>query len=278
MRFALPVAAIVACSALPDIVPPNMKGIRVEIRVDPAAFGPLAGRACLQHVIAEGETLESIANGKLGDAGRWQEIEALNPGVEPRRLPVGKPLWLPPRQKAKEGEEPVLLFAGSDVPGLQVQPLAATGNVSLLPRWGQLTVLVVPLSLRERVEAALAARRDARRQLEDLVKAGKIHQLSAPAPDRLVERESPVARCLATYRIVADGDQKPKLEQVSVEQFDANDKPVPPKNPGKIDGQGKGDDKGRQPDKGMLLLTMLGLLGGGGLWVRSRARTGARTA
>ena len=48
-----------------------------------------------RHVVAPGETLTAIARQNLGDAGRWREIVALNPGLSPDRMSVGASLILP---------------------------------------------------------------------------------------------------------------------------------------------------------------------------------------
>ena len=47
------------------------------------------------HVVQSGETLSGIARQKLGDAARWREIAALNPGMDPDKLKVGQRLVLP---------------------------------------------------------------------------------------------------------------------------------------------------------------------------------------
>ena len=48
-----------------------------------------------RHVVVRGETLIAIARERLGDAGRWRDIVALNPGVNPSALSVGQSLVLP---------------------------------------------------------------------------------------------------------------------------------------------------------------------------------------
>ena len=48
-----------------------------------------------RHVVAAGETLIAIARDRLGDAGRWRDIAAANPDVNPSALGVGKSLILP---------------------------------------------------------------------------------------------------------------------------------------------------------------------------------------
>lgn len=48
-----------------------------------------------EHVVARGETLSQIAMEQLGTSRRWQEIVALNPGLDPNSLRVGQKLKLP---------------------------------------------------------------------------------------------------------------------------------------------------------------------------------------
>ena len=46
-------------------------------------------------MIQKGDVLSRIAQRELGSASRWKEIVALNPGLDPNRLMVGKKLRMP---------------------------------------------------------------------------------------------------------------------------------------------------------------------------------------
>ena len=47
------------------------------------------------HTIRRGDTLWAIAQSAYGSGNRWRDILAANPGITPRRLVVGKQVWLP---------------------------------------------------------------------------------------------------------------------------------------------------------------------------------------
>lgn len=49
------------------------------------------------HIVEEGDTLWSLAVRYLGDGKRWPEIQQLNDGVNPAKLPLGKELKIPER-------------------------------------------------------------------------------------------------------------------------------------------------------------------------------------
>jgi hypothetical protein len=49
------------------------------------------------HVIAVGDTLRGLAARIYGDERAWRAIAAANPGLDPRRLPVGRAIRLPTR-------------------------------------------------------------------------------------------------------------------------------------------------------------------------------------
>ena len=78
-------------------------------RVPPAATQPSAAREVVArdaaparreapggtYVVQSGDTLGEIAQKTLGSATRWKEIQAANPGLDPKRLFVGAKLVLP---------------------------------------------------------------------------------------------------------------------------------------------------------------------------------------
>jgi nucleoid-associated protein YgaU len=47
------------------------------------------------YVIQKGDTLWSIAKRTYGDGKRWADIQAANPGLDPKKLPVGQQIVLP---------------------------------------------------------------------------------------------------------------------------------------------------------------------------------------
>jgi nucleoid-associated protein YgaU len=81
-------------------------------RVAAAPSGPR------RYVVGKGDSLSSIASRELGSAKRWTEIQALNGGLDPRRLAVGAQILLPPR----EGSAPV---AQAAPPAAKAEPRTA---------------------------------------------------------------------------------------------------------------------------------------------------------
>ena len=66
----------------------------------PRSAAPKSAASAREHVVARGETLRAIARSRLGDADRWREIVAVNPGLDPDRLRVGAKLRLPGGERA----------------------------------------------------------------------------------------------------------------------------------------------------------------------------------
>lgn len=64
------------------------------VGAEPAAKPPVAV-VRPTHKVASGDSFDSIAEAKLGNASLRTEIARLNPGVDPRRLQVGHVLTLP---------------------------------------------------------------------------------------------------------------------------------------------------------------------------------------
>jgi len=77
----------------------------------PPATPPASGGA--GYLVRAGDTLSGVAARALGDASRWREIAALNPGVDPNRLIVGKRLRLPgaAREVAEANESSVVSWS-----------------------------------------------------------------------------------------------------------------------------------------------------------------------
>jgi len=69
-----------------------------------AGTGPRETRA---YVVKDGDTLERIARRELGDGRRWREIQALNAGIDPRRLKIGARLLIAGEARPQAGSRPV---------------------------------------------------------------------------------------------------------------------------------------------------------------------------
>jgi nucleoid-associated protein YgaU len=53
------------------------------------------------HTVKEGDTLWALASRHLGSGYRWQEIQALNGGIDPKKLRIGMKLRVPERSAKK---------------------------------------------------------------------------------------------------------------------------------------------------------------------------------
>ena len=56
------------------------------------------------YVVQRGDTLQRIARKLYGDARRWRDIAAANPGLKKGRIAPGAVLKLPPRHDGASGK------------------------------------------------------------------------------------------------------------------------------------------------------------------------------
>jgi len=75
--------------------------------VDPVV-APVGESKSTTYKVQTGDTFESIARSKLGDAKRQTEIAKLNPTVKPNRMRVGQDLVLPGAKPAPKATEPAI--------------------------------------------------------------------------------------------------------------------------------------------------------------------------
>lgn len=108
----VPVAIAVAlCSLclLAQETHPDGEGelLKTRVLVD---FGRFAAAQPRTIHVEKGDTLGSLAKEHLGRASRHQEIAALNPGIDPKRLQIGQRLLLPPAAPPAEGDDWMLFM------------------------------------------------------------------------------------------------------------------------------------------------------------------------
>ncbi|MFO1050942.1 MAG: LysM domain-containing protein [Planctomycetota bacterium] len=254
------VAALFPNHPAPDLIPGGMKVIQVDARVE---LGPFADRVVTAYVVREGDTLEAIAKQFLGTASRWNDIAALSPDVEPKKLRIGQVLLLPPRQAPVEGQE--LLFAYYD-PAQSVRwsavPFPADGVLPAAPRRGHLRIYLVAGSARQDFANFMVGRdsKELRKHIDELSQAGKLTLLDAMTPNRVLRKDDPIVRRSEVYRIAQEKDAAPTLSLASSESFDK-------------DGNAVKKDAGAEEKKrdGLLLLLFAGI-GGAGLLVLANRR------
>jgi nucleoid-associated protein YgaU len=76
-------------AALAPAAPPVLYAPAVSVDPAPAAAGERT------YVIQKGDTYIGIARRRYGDASRWRDIQAMNPGLNPNKLRIGQVIQLP---------------------------------------------------------------------------------------------------------------------------------------------------------------------------------------
>lgn len=85
----LPGDAVASATPTPSVQPGVLPTARVASRPAPASSGSRT------YTIRKGDVLGLIAQRELGSSKRWKEILSLNPGLDEKKLHVGKTILLP---------------------------------------------------------------------------------------------------------------------------------------------------------------------------------------
>lgn len=80
----------------PTPVPQTPTAVQPPTPIPPTPIPPTPTPAGpISHTISEGDTLARLAVEFLGDASRWPEIAAANPGMDPNKVHVGQEIFIP---------------------------------------------------------------------------------------------------------------------------------------------------------------------------------------
>lgn len=91
--------------------------------------GQLEAGATHTYTVRPGDTLSEIAQRELGSSRRWQDIVAANPGLDPSKLRVGKPIRIPgaaAQSAAPSQPTPAVAAKGTAKP--QAKPVEASSG------------------------------------------------------------------------------------------------------------------------------------------------------
>jgi hypothetical protein len=231
MQLALSLSIGLAAFAAPDVIIPNQRSIVVETHVD---LGALRARACLQHVVAEGDTLIAIARAHLGSAERWPEIVALNRSLDPERLALGSRFWLPPPAgtdggDAAEAGEPLLMYRASAFPGWRgfVEPLTTTTTGGGAKLGGAGVLLVAPLARRVEVEAALGLEHGSWERAAHALEQGLVTRIDIAGTWPVLLAPDDVARRVDVLRVVERPEGGHSMALVSSVAYDESGAVIP---------------------------------------------------
>lgn len=199
----------------PDVIP---LGCRYVIAEQEVQIDALRDHCCVQYKIKAGDTLVKIASTQLGDARRYPEIQALNPGADPRRLQLHDCIWLPPRH----AEHPYQFVYLNTWPGSDFDSTPYVMGERLVARYGGLALLIVDASERDKVAKS--------REWDEIVAlqdAKKLQVLSGNPASGYYENDSSIDRITETFEVVRDDKGRFHLEH-DVRYFDALGRPIQP--------------------------------------------------
>ena len=263
---------IVVAAAIPDVVTPGTRGIRVALTIESQA---LRDDCCVQHIVAKGDTLSIIAANHRKDllakdrdstdrdlATTVDDIVALNAGLEPSKLTVGQRIWMPPRNPdaAKTENTFVFIAQGWRLHGFG-KPFAPAAKIVAPARCETMFMLVPASELAAYTKITKSGNYNA---LSKWKETGKFQSLMTVGSSVRVWNESPVFTCQDTITIERsdEGVLSAKLTSVA---YDKGGKVVTASE----------RNKDYRKDREMNWLLLLPFFGGGWLlWSMRRQREG----
>ncbi|MFT4511589.1 MAG: hypothetical protein ACI89X_000633 [Planctomycetota bacterium] len=198
-----------SAAPIPDVVVPGTRSIRVALLIEAQ---PLIDHCCVQHVVAKGETLSTIAanhrqrlhNTKVATIDGLSPTSVkyildLNPGIKPDQLAIGQRIWLPSQRLQTINKEHTFVFIDQRWPlgGLGI-PFAPSDKINS-PRRGQTALILVPAS--QLASYTKAAKSRDWKQIEKIKASKGIQVLSIGGSGHSVWSESPVYTCKDTITV-----------------------------------------------------------------------------
>lgn len=135
----------VAATTRADVIPEGYKSVSNEQVL--AFVNSVRDRVETSYVIREGDTLSAIAKRELGEAKRFEEILALNPGLEAAKLKIGQRIVLPPKVVNPDKPFPYVFLAWTGgTPGPEPQ-IVRPGDPIPRARYGLEILAITPEQL-----------------------------------------------------------------------------------------------------------------------------------
>jgi hypothetical protein len=198
-------------SAIADGTRRGAREVEAELRID---LGAYAECAPWRYEVRRGDTLGEIAERHLGRVRRSTEILALNPGLDPRVLPAGRVLWMPPRRS------PGWHFFAEAPDGSVVR--VASGDALPSGRAGA-RLFAVPQDRMARILAEGAARRLSASRLDD---DAVVARSESVFPPMLLPSEDGMPPGAVTYHVARVDGMTLELERVGQAERAPDDAPL----------------------------------------------------
>jgi hypothetical protein len=218
---------LVAAAAIPDVIMPDTRTIKVDVRLNAQ---PLIEHCCFQYVVGKNETLGTIAARHRNIPNTTPlttvaEILELNPGLDADKVTKGTRLWMPPKDLSSAMAARKFLFtSGHYRLPMRIRPFVVNQKIEK-SKHGTYSFLLVPESLIDKWNKALKAN-TIYEIYGKLIKEKAIEVLKVSGSGSFVKDASPVHSCIDTIDVKRDKSGAYSLTCSSI-AFDKAGKVVP---------------------------------------------------